>query len=177
MRLLFVFSALLFPVLSQAAIKGRAREHYEVHSISNLDDTEIYRGLSNTFNLWYEVPYKYSLGLAVSPIIGSAQNNDDNNSYGEKVRLYSAGFELKYFPHPLLRNTYLRIGSGYSQLRTETTPRISRGYNLYSGIGYEFRLSRAGIAVEMAYRYSRLNNDIVINTFTPSVGVHFYDAL
>ena len=83
---------------ANASIKARAREHYEVHSIKQGDDKTVYRGFSNTMNVWYEEPYKYSIGLSFSPIFGSSRATDDNNKpYGDKVKLISTGIEYKVF--------------------------------------------------------------------------------
>ncbi|NQZ18736.1 MAG: hypothetical protein HRT44_05690, partial [Bdellovibrionales bacterium] len=45
----------------------------------------------------------------------------------------------------------------------------------YVGVGYEFLWSGVGVAVESAWRRSFLQNDIEVTSFTPSIGLQFYE--
>ena len=95
MRSLFIFLLLTTDALS--AIKVRAREHYEVHSITQRQEKSVYRGFSNTMNIWYEKPYVYSVGLAISPILGSSKAADSSNEpYGSSLTLVNIGLEYKF---------------------------------------------------------------------------------
>lgn len=172
---------LLLALLSSQAyssIKVRAREHYELHSIQEGGETSVYRGFSNTMNIWYEKPYDYSFGLAISPILGSSKAaGTDDEPYGSRLTLVNIGLEYKVFPHKLLAQTYTRFGAGYSQMLTEQGPDNSTGFNLYSALGYELPLKDFGLALELGYRYTKLSNDISINSFLPSIGLHFYKLI
>ena len=129
-------------------------------------------------NVWYEEPYKYSIGLSFSPIFGSSRATDDNNKpYGDKVKLISTGIEYKVFPHKIFAQTYTRLGLGYSQFWTEEVPERSVGFNFYWGFGYEFPFKNFGLALELGYRYTKLDNDISINSVIPSIGFHFYEMI
>jgi hypothetical protein len=60
---------------------------------------------------------------------------------------------------------------------TEQGPDNSTGFNLYSALGYELPLKNFGLALELGYRYTKLSNDISINSLLPSIGLHFYKLI
>lgn len=186
---LFVFVSCLFDLLlvdfahalPGGKIRLRAREHYEMHTIKSdvIDLKATYKGFSNTVNLWYEVPYVVSAGLAFSPILGAARNEDNPaRVLGERVRLYSLGLEGKYFP--FWRDglkMFTRIGLGWSQLSTKGTISKANGLHVYLGVGWEFPVWKLSLAPEIAIRQSYLQSDLSVTSITPSIGVHFYSIL
>ena len=168
--ILFIF---LLPITSEAGIKMRAREHFDIHNIDRDGVKETYTGLSNTINVWYEKPFDIAYGFSFNPLIGSARKDQSMlPELGGRVRFINIGAELKYF---LVKGLFTRFGAGWSQLRSDGVLEISNGYNGYGGLGYEFLINDIGLALEAAYRHSTLQNDIVVGTFTPSLGVHFYN--
>ena len=174
MKLLLIW--LFFTGQAYASIKVRAREHIEVHTVDRNEQKAVYRGLSNTINIWYEKPYEYSFGLAFGPLLGSAKALD-SEIFGSEFTLYSINFEYKVFPSRLLMNTYTRLGLGYSQFRPENDLGIQEGANFYTGLGYEFAFDSFGLALELAYRHTELSAGISVDSFTPSLGLHFYKMI
>ena len=151
-----------------------AREHFELHKIKVDDEQFSYSGLSNTINFWYEVPYKVAYGFSLSPLIGSASKVDDKApSLSSRVNLVSIGGEFKYFLSDTIP-VFTRLGMGWSQLRSSGNLKESNGLNTYAGIGYEVPVGKLGIALELAHRNSYLQNKIQVQSWTPSIGFHFY---
>lgn len=176
MRTLFVLLCLFTSQACLAAnFKFRAREHYEWHKIKSEGATENYQGFSNTLNLWHEEPYKISYGLAMGPIIGSAKTQEEDSvNFGDQIRLFSVGAELKYYPLEFLTGFYTRVGAGWSHLRSRGELNKLDGHHGYLGLGWEFAIGKAGLAFEVAQRMTVLDSNVTINTITPSVGLHFY---
>lgn len=179
MNKVFVFCVLL---MSQVAIAGdfefkiRAREHFETHKFSSASIDTTYRGLSNTINLWWEKPYDISYGFSVSPILSGIRNKEVSAPFGEEIILVNYGFEMKYFLKSLLSQLYVRPGITYAELSGDQTFTKS-GHSLYLGLGYEYPFERFGLAFEVAHRYTELTEGITVNSFTPSIGFHFYGYL
>ena len=175
-RILLIF-AIALPVSKALAgeWKMRAREHYEIHKVKSNTEDQTFKGLSNTINLWYEEPLKWSLGLAAGPVIGSARpdEGEETVTLGSKVRLYTAGVEYKFFPAPF--GMFFRLGAGWAQLQTNGTVGDLEGYHGYAGIGYEIWLTdKFTTALEFANRWSELEDDVSVSSITPSIGFHFY---
>ena len=162
--------------IDSSDFKFRAREHYEWHKIQYGSQTLDYQGLSNTINYWYEVPYEYSIGLALSPLISRIQTDEKSSPYGEEITLYNLGIEAKYFPKYLFDQLYTRGGIGYSLFNPDIKATLT-GINFYMGLGYEIPFERFGLALEIAYRKTFLNRNIEVNTITPSIGFHLYDII
>jgi len=171
-----LFSALImFEKAVSGDIKLRAREHFDFHNIIIDDNNNTYRGLSNTINLWWEKPRVYSIGLAFNPIFGSASANGNYDArLSNKIKLITLGVEGKYYHRDISPNLFSRLGLGYTQLDTNGPADGAEGYHAYIGAGWEFDVKGIGIALEMAFRQSRLERDIIVNSITPSIGVHFY---
>ncbi|VAW89892.1 hypothetical protein MNBD_GAMMA18-2305 [hydrothermal vent metagenome] len=166
----------MFEKVTAGDIKVRAREHFDFHNVSlnNSDDTS-YRGLSNTINVWWEKPRIYSIGLAFNPIIGSASANGDYDArISNKIKLITLGMEGKYYHRDIAPSLFSRLGLGYSRLNTNGSIGDIDGYHVYVGAGWEFDVKGIGIALEMAFRQSRLEQGGIVNSITPSIGVHFY---
>ena len=166
--------ALFSPNAAPGDWKFRAREHYEIHNISvgtqNLD----YSGFSNTINFWYEKPFDYSLGIALGPLFISSKISDSSSNIllGNSLKLYSVNVEYKRF---LVKGLFVRPALGWSILDSNGNIESSSGINLYAGAGYEFLIHKVGLAFELAVRQSYLSNDIRVSSFTPSIGIHFYN--
>lgn len=175
----FSFLILLFSLCSYAAnFKVRAREHVEIHELHNTNSIEMYKGLTNTINAWWEVPYQYSFGFSFSPIIASIKADDSDSAYGEKITQQNIGFEIKNFFTKSVEHLFSRLGLGYTRL--ETTRGDTKnffGNYAYLGLGYEIPYDQFGLALEMAYRYADYNDNLYIKTISPSIGFHFYKNL
>lgn len=154
--------------------KIRAREHFDSHNIEINGRRETYTGLSNTINIWYEEPYDISYGFAFNPVLGGASNDDNPFAeLGENIRFIHAGFELKYFF--AMERLYTRLGLGWSQLRSDGPLKPSNGYHGYAGLGVEMPIGKVGVALEAAFRMTEVQNEVSAETFTPSIGFHFYE--
>jgi hypothetical protein len=158
--------------------KMRAREHYEVHNIKGENFETKYKGFNNTVNLWWENPYDLYYGFSFSPIFSGLKNKEDQ-SLGDEIDYFNIGLELKYFPKDylpsVLENFYIRPGTGYSVLKPGNNVNDAKGYNLYLGLGYEYPFKHLGLALEVAYRYANLEDGVSVQSFTPSIGFHFYE--
>ena len=174
--IVFMLSVLFTHTVNAEQIKMRAREHFDFHDIMFNDGTQYsYRGLSNTINLWWEKPGDYSIGLAFNPVIGSARTDDEvNGLLDDKVRLITLGVEGKYHHQYFVKNLFSRVGLGASRLQSGGATGDVDGFHAYLGIGWEFNVKGVGIALEMAYRRSQLEQGITVDSITPSIGVHFY---
>jgi len=174
--IVFFVALLVFEQATAGDIKVRAREHVDLHDIVFDDDSDTaYRGLSNTINVWWEKPRIYSIGLAFNPIFGSA-NSDDNHDarLSDKIKLITLGAEGKYYHRDIAPSMFSRFGLGYTRLDTDGPIGDIDGYHAYVGVGWEFDVNGVGIALEMAYRQSRLEQSTFVHSITPSIGVHFY---
>lgn len=181
MRFWLVFlSVTVFSInaLAEGKWKFRAREHFEFHKIKTGEDQELnYRGFSNTINFWYEVPYRYSYGLAAGPLLGSAKRQDSSppEVFGNTIRLFTLGVEAKYFPLPDQLKLFVRGGTGWAWLSSTRTKPNPDGFQIYAGTGYEIPIGKFSLAPEVAYRFSRLKDGVRITSLTPSIGFHFYE--
>lgn len=175
--ILLSFIILISDIAFAGKIKVRAREHYELLKIKTDNTTDKYKGLSNTVNIWWEEPYEISYGISISPILSSLREEDDNSTFGKKIKTINAGVELKYFPKKLFRYLYLRPGLSYTILKPDKIIANRSGYSAYLGLGYEIPFKKFGLALEFAYRYSELEMNTIIETITPSIGLHFYSEI
>lgn len=178
MKYLLLFSILVTNSFAYN-LKMRAREHYEVHELHTSNSLEVYSGLTNTINIWFEKPYDTYFGLSFSPILAGINATEENALYGDKITQQNIGFEFKKFPKTLFpSNYYYRFGLGYSKLET-TSGDIENfyGHYTYLGLGKEIPFKNFGLALEVAYRYSNYNNGLFVKTITPSIGFHFYKNL
>jgi len=161
-----------------ASLKMRAREHFEFHEIYSSTDMEMYRGLTNTINLWWEDPYNYSFGLAFTPVIASISEVEKDSAFGEKITQQNIGLEYKFFLSFIDTSLFSRLGIGYSKLEVDDGPKDEYyGQFSYIGLGYEIPMNNFGLALELAYRYANYNDNVYIKTITPSIGFHFYKNL
>ncbi len=155
--------------------KVRAREHFERHEIHTKDSLDLYQGLTNTINLWWEKPYDTYFGFSFSPVLASIKEIESDGAYGDKITQQNIGLEYKKFPKLISEYFYFRLGLGYSRLETnQGDVKNYFGNYGYIGLGREIPIKNFGLALEMAYRYSDYNRGLYIKTITPSVGFHFY---
>lgn len=187
MKTYLYFTFLFFILLSESAfgsffnkIKVRAREHYEFNSFKIDNQSLDYSGFSNTINIWHEVPFKYSIGLAISPIIGKSKINDSDKSalLGDKIQILNLGIEYKQFFNLLNSNQiFFRTGASWLKIESYGTYSDLTGVSTYLGLGYEFKYKNMGIAPEMAMRFGILEKGNTMRSITPSIGFHFYNLL
>lgn len=174
-----LFSILL--LTSSISLAGewrfRAREHYEIHKISKAIPTTEFKGFSNTLNLWYEEPFDYAIGFAASPLLGSAKNDSSSTELGQKIQLYSAGLEFKYFLYHSLPGLFTRLGAGWSHLKSQGTLDKNSGWHGYAGLGWEHPFKYFSLVPEVAVRQSYLQNDLEVFSLTPSIAIHFHKSL
>lgn len=175
---LLIASILLLASMSTpaASLKFRAREHFDQHYIRVHSKQYRYGGFSNTINLFYEQPYSYSIGLAIGPLPGMAfkEQAPDPEQLGERFYLILGGMEYKFFPFDWFPIFFARLGAGASYLKSRGLYNDLRGRYGYLGAGLEIPVGGVGIALEIAVRRSELEEKLRINTFTPSLGFHFY---
>jgi len=125
--------------------------------------------------VWWEKPRIYSIGLAFNPVIGSARASGRYDTrLSNKIKLITLGVEGKYYHRDIAPSLFSRLGLGYTRLNTGGNIDDIDGYHVYVGAGWEFDVKGVGIALEMAFRQSRLEQGVVVNSITPSLGVHFY---
>ncbi len=174
--IVFFTLLLMFEQAAAGDIKVRAREHIDFHDIAfDSNSGSTYAGLSNTINVWWEKPRIYSIGLAFNPVIGSARASGDYDArLGNKIKLIMLGVEGKYYHRDIAPSLFSRLGLGYARLDTRGSIGDIDGYHAYIGAGWEFDVKGVGIALEMAFRQSRLERGVIVNSITPSIGVHFY---
>ena len=168
----------LFPAnLEAGQFRIRAREHFEWLSITYgpANDTESYFGLTNTFNLWYEEPFRYAIGFAFGPVLGSAKSQGTPiTGTSSKIRLWNLGLEGKYFFWPERLGLFGRAGLTANLLDTRGSLGKLWGGGYYLGLGWEARVLKLGIAPELAFRHVILEQNSRVLAFTPSIGLHFY---
>ena len=177
--ILWVFVVLCFlpSVVEAGNFRLRAREHFEWLSVKygSINDTEKYFGLTNTFNLWYEEPFHYAIGLAFGPLIGSARSQGTAPSgTNSKIRLSNFGVEGKYFFRPGQYGLFGRLGLTANILDTRGSLGNLLGGGYYLGLGWETRIWKIGVAPEIAFRHVILERSSRVFAFTPSIGLHFY---
>ena len=167
-----------FPSVVEAGnIRLRAREHFEWLSIKYgpVSDTEKYFGLTNTLNLWFEEPFRYSLGLAFGPVIGSAKSQGEVPlGTASTIRLWNIGVEGKYFFKPEQYGLFGRLGFTGNILDTRGSLGNLLGGGYYLGLGWETQIWKMGVAPEIAFRHVILEKSSRVFAFTPSIGFHFY---
>lgn len=159
----------------KSKMKFRARQMYEFHTLEINGKQYRYQGFSNSFDYWYEVPYQYSIGLALGPLLGGSSNSRQDETdpeVGDKITISFLGIEGKYFIYNLL---YLRGGFGWTPLKVKNSESSKSGFFTLLGVGYEFVPKEGfGIATEIDFRKGIYEDNITIDTVSPSIGFHFY---
>lgn len=169
MKILLLILALFSYSSFALNIKIRAREHFEAHTLklSNKVDTK-FSGFSNTINIWHEIPYKYSFGLSLSPVIGKLKANDQlsENAFKEKVNFKAFGFEGKFFL--IDSSIYLRQG-----VYAHEFDKLA-GWGTLTTVGYEHPFSKFGLALEGGYRWYSFGEEKG-TAQNIAIGFHFYN--
>ena len=117
-----------------------------------------------------------SFGLSFSILFADAKQTDPTGKFGEQLELRKVGVEWKWYP--IAKGAWFtRLGASQNTLDTKGTLGKLSGSGGYVGTGIEFNLSGIGLAFELAFRKVPLSNGVVVNTRSPSIGVHFYKYL
>lgn len=180
-RALFLaFLIVLLPSAYASDIHLRAREHYEKVEVKNLGSTGLshYEAFTNTLDLWYEVPFRYSFGLAGGPLLATlplvGHHTDDRP---KRIRLLSYGAEAKVFPVPDLFQGFVRGGEFYTSLATRERLGNYYGTSTLIGLGYEWNWKGTGVAPEIDWRFGKLSKDVSFYSLGPAIGLHFYQNI
>ncbi|NRA67276.1 MAG: hypothetical protein HRU19_22520 [Pseudobacteriovorax sp.] len=171
------------------AWRARAREHYEVQRFYKGNQRlSTHRGLTNTFNLWYELPPFAYMGFALNPIIGSLRSKD--NKQGDLtslIRHYHLGGELlvnigltsrlngppqNSFYH-WIQNSYVRAGWYFSSIDNGGNKKSLNGSSLLYSYIYKWELDGLDIAFEIGGRVGWYARDIEMTGEHVAIGFHF----
>ena len=176
--LLVILTLLPFSAMGEYSLKVRAREHFDEVKLIFPDVGEeiTASGIGPNINIWYEDPYHFYFGLSYSWMI---LRNDEVSSLGigSAVEIANTGVEVKYFPLSE-GGLFFRLGGSAAQLYTKSTLGMLTGVDKYYGIGWEVPTlnKKLGVAFEAAWR--RIDFDqIQVETYSPSIGFHFYGYL
>lgn len=172
--LLLLFGAEL--TAEQGKWRMRARENFETFTISDKDFSYDYQSFSHTFNIWYEKPFDWAFGLATGPyVMAYAEKPGQKNRpafLGQKVKLINHGLEYKRW---LYHGLFVRPGVYYHQFNANAPDGKDIGYGGMIGLGYEFKISSIGLALEYSKRQLTLTHkkwDISADLI--AIGLHFY---
>lgn len=180
LKALLPLLAMLFtlqPVFSQdLSFRIRAREHFDSVWITykDADVTQFYRGIGPNLNFWMEKPYHYSFGLSYSVLFINNEEELQVPEIGQDMELTKIGLEAKYYWSPGNGGLFGRVGASSNRLNTKGDFGTLSGTGGYLGLGWEVKFSRIGLAFEAAGRRIDLAKGIRIDTYSPSLGVHFY---
>jgi hypothetical protein len=161
----------------------RFREHFDVSQIrwGGVGVDQGYYGSTNTMNLWWEKPGRYAFGLAFMPVLTSGYGAIGTSSprVDDRVKLWNFGLEGKWHPRKRwdLFGPYLRGGAYASRLQVAEVYGGDRwGGSYYVAIGGEVPVwkERIGIAVDLGFRHTILEQDTQLLTFSPSVAIALY---
>lgn len=157
-------------------IRMRARENYEKIAIHTPDQVWHYESFSHTFNIWYEKPFQWALGLATGPYVMSYKEapgqGDRPESLGRAIKLLNHGIELKSW---FYQGFFYRLGVYYHQFNSEAEVGRDHGYGGLLGGGYEWDFDGIGLALEGDVRRLKLaEQGWTIEAGMVAIGVHFY---
>ena len=183
-RQIILFFILLLPITgfpseklsAETSLKIRAREHFDtvwIHQ-KNLDDTYSYGGIGPNINIWLEDPYRFSIGLSYSVLFINNSKETELPDFGSNMDLTKYGIEGKIYFNPGEGGMFTRIGVSHDVLNTKGSAGTINGLGRYLGLGWEIKFSKIGLALEVAGRRIELEKNIRIDTYSPSIGVHFY---
>ncbi len=154
----------------------RAREHYETVDVTSPDGRATFSGFTNTIDLFYEVPFRYSLGVAGSPLFATLSGKGHLPGLGDTIRLVHLGCEGKAFPFegwPV----FGRLGVYRTTLASRDAAGTLQGESVLFGLGFEVDLGGIGLAPEMSWRRGELSQAVGFVGLAPAIGVHFYRDL
>ena len=99
------------------------------------------------------------------------------NSKTRLTELWKLGIEGKHDPLQVNGGLFLRWGISKNLLKTKGSLGELKGNGGYLGIGWEFPFEILELAVEIAQRQISLENNLIIKTSSPSIGMNFYKHL
>ena len=179
----YIWIFLVFICISETVFaqewRLRAREHFDTATVNygNLMDKETTSGIGPTINFWWEEKYKNSFGLALSLMYIDYARDSESLGRGHQMELWKLGVEGKHDPLEGEGGLFFRWGISKNKLKTKGSLGELKGNGGYLGIGWEFPFEILGLAIEIAQRQIRLENNLSIVTLSPSIGVHFYKHL
>ncbi len=176
--LLLAFFLSLDPLFANFSdFRMRARETFEVYNFKFESEDKTYKGLSNTFNLWYEKPFRFSFGLAGGALLSSFESSKKQaiNGISDKIKIDFLGIEFKYFLIQLKnKGLFVRPGVYWHNLKTNSSRGDIYGRSFYTGIGYEFLVYKGlSLAPELGFKAGK-TREITWTNFNASIGLHFY---
>ena len=157
---------------TEGKFRIRARENYQQVNI----EKSSFQGFSHCFNIWYEKPFDYALGLATGSFLTYFYALDlKDDRLNSKIKLLSHGLELKYW---FYQGLFSRQGLYYQQFNGESLLRRDSGIAGLVGLGYEFNFSGVGLAFELDYRRGYLKEfHFKTQEKNFALGVHFYKMI
>lgn len=163
-------------ISAETRFKIRAREHFDTVWIEFKDSSQTYSygGIGPNINLWMEDPYRFSIGLSYSVLFINNGREEELPDFGSNMDLTKYGIESKIYFNPGEGGLLTRLGISSNVLNTKGTAGNIKGTGGYLGLGYEIKFSKIGLAFEAAGRRIELEKNIRIDTYSPSIGVHFY---
>lgn len=175
---IFILLFLYFPLQLQAELKLRAREHFDTVTIKykELDIQKSHSGIGPAITLGIEDPYNYFIGFTYDHTFINNSKTSDIPKIGNNMELVSWAFEGKHFLTDE-GGAFFRWGFSNNVLRTKGEYGNLKGHGNYLGLGWEFQLSEVGLAFEAAQKRIKLSNNIDLDIYSPSIGVHFYGYL
>ena len=99
------------------------------------------------------------------------------NSKTHITELWKVGFEGKHDPLQGEGSLFLRWGISKNLLKTQGSLGELKGNGGYLEIGWEFPFEIMGLAFEIVQRQISLENNLIIKTSSPSIGMNFYKHL
>ena len=176
--LLFIYFCITETVSAQKW-KLRAREHFDTATV-NYDqsiDKETTSGIGPTINFWLEEPYENAFGLALGLMYIDFERESPSLGRGQRMELWKLGLEGKHDPFQGDGGLFFRWGLSKNLLKTKGALGELNGKGGYLGVGWEFPFKILGLAFEIAQRQIHFENNLSIETSSPSIGVHFYKHL
>lgn len=174
--ILFLASLFSEKLSAETGIKIRAREHFDTVWVNhkNLNSTYSYKGIGPNINIWLENPYEFSIGFSYSVLFINNGKESEIPYIGSDMDLTKYGVESKIYFDPGKGGAFTRIGISHNVLNTKGTAGNISGSGGYLGLGWEIKFSKIGLALELAGRRIEFEKNIQVDTFSPSIGVHFY---
>ena len=177
--LIFFIYFCMTETVSAQKWKLRAREHFDTASINygHSIDKETTPGIGPTINFWFEEPYENAFGFALGLMYINYARESIRIGRGQRMELWKLGLEGKHDPFQGNGGLFFRWGLSKNLLKTKGALGHLNGKGGYLGVGWEFPFKILGLAFEIAKRQVRLENNLSIETSSPSIGVHFYKYL
>lgn len=154
----------------------RARESFEWFDIESSSQDVAYQGLTNTFNLFYEKPMEYSIGLAGGSIFSGLSTTDTPlPGFSDEIKTTFIGLEAKYFPTKALRGFFVRPGLYWKTLNSKGVVGKVDGFMGGVGLGYEIPIwEQIHLVPETGTQFGDLGA-YPVNIKSVSLALHFYN--